>query len=137
MRKLTGFVLGALLLPSVPALASGLHLNAPQAPGWRAAESGATDKNGCALELSIQPHKSLGQFVGEQTAFGSSNVDNRWASGAAYQWNAGVNRAVDHLFLPPDQVQLHVTQTGEDLRGHYESISSPNATFATFEVVIH
>ena len=137
MRKLTGFVLGALLLPSVPAFASGLYLNAPQAPGWRAAESGATDKNGCALELSVQSHKSLGQFIRTETAFDSPHAGDRWASGVSYQWNAGVNRAVDHLFLPPDQVQLHVTQTGDDLRGHYESTKSPNATFATFEVVIH
>jgi hypothetical protein len=137
MRKLTGFVLGVLLSSSVPALASGLVLGEPRMPTWRAAESSAAGKYGCSLDLYLQTQNSLSQFVREESAFDSPSVDDRWKSGATYQWNAGVNRAVDHLFMPPDQVQLHVTQTGEDLRGHYESTNSPNETFAAFEVVIH
>ena len=133
MRKLTGFVLGVLISSSVPALASGLALSEPLTPTWRATEPNAEHKPDCSLDLYLQTHR----FVRDETKLDLPNADDRWTSGATYQWNAGVNRAVDHLFMPPDQVQLHVTQTGEDLRGHYESTNSPNATFATFEVLIH
>jgi hypothetical protein len=134
-RQLIANILVAFLLPSVPASAFGLHLNEPQVRTWSAVDPRAEDKNTCALELSNQFHNSPDQFTRE-TAFDSPNVDDRWASGATYKWNAGVSRAVDHLPVLPDQVQLRVTQTGDDLRGHYESTKS-NATFAAFEVVIH
>ncbi len=134
MRKLTGFLVGAFLLASVSASAAALVLGEPHETG-RAAS--AERKNGCSLELSIPSHKLLGQSSREETTFDSPNAGNRWASVANYQWNADVNRVVNQLFLPPDQVQVHVTQTGGDSPGHYESANSPNATFAAFEVVIH
>ncbi len=137
MRKLTGFVLGVLLLSSAPVLASGLVPGEPRMPTWRATESSADAKYGCSLDLYLQTHKSPHQFVRGQATFDSPNADDRWASGATYQWNVGLNRAVDHLFEPPANVNVYATQTGEDLRGHYESTNSPNTTLAAFEVVIH
>jgi len=134
MSKLTIPLLAAMLLTSAPALAAGLVLNDPHAD--RAAAKTA-DTNDCALNLSIPSHISAAQFVREGAAFDRSSVDNRWASGAAYQWNAGVNRAVDRLLMPPDRVQFYVTQTGEDWRGNSEGDKSPNRTFAAFEVVLH
>jgi hypothetical protein len=134
-RQVIANILVAFLLPSVPASAFGLHLNEPQVRTWSAVGPSSKEKNTCALELSNQSRNSPDQFT-QETAFDSPKVDDRWASGATYQWNAGVNRAVDHLLMPPDQVQLRVTQTGDDLRGRYEGTKS-NATFAAFEVVIH
>src|SRR5579863_1954046 len=126
MIKLTGPLLGAMLLTSVPASASGLVLSHHQALTWGAAAPSAEDTKDCALELSIPPHTSPGLRLNEETAFDSSARDNRWASGAAYQWNAGMNRAVDHLLTPPDNVQFHVTQTGDEWHGQTEGDKSPN-----------
>ena len=103
------------------------------------ASAGAKDRNGCSLpRLSIRTNNPLllTPKVGNETAVDLAVVDNPWASGATSHWNAGMNRAVDHLFKPPQYVNVYATQTGDDLRGHYEGSNSPNETFAAFEVVI-
>ncbi len=135
MRKLTGFLLGALLVSSVPAFASGLP-GAPHLPASTSATTLSEDRSGALILNTAHPALPT-RLDGSEPASGLPDNGNRWASGASYQWNAGVNRAVDHLFMPPDRVKLNVTQTGADLRGHYEETSSPNATFAAFEVEIH
>ena len=136
MSKLAFLPLVALLLPTVPASASGLVMREPVAVRTLSSAD-AVDNNGCSLpQLSIRTD-SLSPKVENEAALEPPVIDNPWASGAASHWKAGMNRAVDHLIKPPEHVNVYATQTGEDLRGHFEGTNSPNETFAAFEVVIH
>jgi hypothetical protein len=55
-------------------------------------------------------------------------------AGADEQPNADANAAVNHLFAPPDAVDLLVTQTGND---RPKGARDPNATLAAVQLVIH
>jgi hypothetical protein len=132
--KLTGLLLGALLVSSIPAAASSLP-RARHLPAATASTGGTG--NGWAINLNAANPALQSPLDRAEPAFALPLASDRWASGASYQWNAGVNRVVDHLFMPPDQIRFNVTQTGADVRGHYEETSSPNATFAAFEVEFH
>jgi hypothetical protein len=136
-RKLTGLLFAALLLPAVPASASSLVMR-ESGHAWSLTNAGAN--GGCDLpQVSIRTDNSqiLSSIAGNETAVDTAIVEDRWASGATSHWNAGMNRAVDHLVNPPEHVGVYATQTGDDLRGHFEGTNSPNETVAAFEVVIH
>ena len=139
MRKLAVLSLLALLLPSVPASASSLLMGEPVSAG-RLANASLVHRNACSLpQLSLRtdsPSFPTSKVEGE-AAVDWAAIDNPWASGATSHWNAGMNRAVDHLFKPPEHVNVYATQTGDDLRGRFEGMNSPNETCAAFEVVIH
>ena len=137
--RLAAFPLTALLVLSAPASGSTLVVSEPVSLS-KLATAGADDSNGCSLpQLSLRTNSPLlrSPKVGNETSVDPVVVDNPWASGATSHWNAGMNRAVDHLFEPPKYVNVYATQTGDDLHGHYEGANSPNKTFAAFEVVIH
>ena len=137
--RLAVFPFAALLVLSVPASGSSLVTRGPVSVS-ELVIAGAKEETGCSLpQLSIRTESPLllSPKVGNETAFDSAVVDNPWASGATSHWNAGMNRAVNHLFKPPERVNVYATQTGDDLRGHFEGTNSPNETFAAFEVVIH
>ena len=137
MSKPAVLSLVALLLTTAAASASGVVVREPP-PTWRLSGADADDRNTCSLpQLSIRPDSVSPRVGKDETPLESSVVENPWASGAASHWNAGVNRAVDHLLKPPEHMNVYATQTGEDLRGHFEGTNSPNETFATFEVVFH
>jgi hypothetical protein len=55
-------------------------------------------------------------------------------AGANEQPNADANAAVNHLFAPPDAVNLFVTQTGND---RTKGVRDSNATLAAVQLVIH
>lgn len=136
---LVGFFLVALLLPSVPATASGLVIHEPM-PLSRHAHAGTLGGKACALpRLSIRTDNPLvvSTGVGSDAGIAFAPVENSWASVATSHSNADMNRAVDHLFSPPDHVNIYATQTSDDRHGHFEGTSSPNETVAALEIVIH
>jgi maltodextrin utilization protein YvdJ len=133
--------LPAIALLMLPVSASAASLATRDAVSVTASTiEGAQDVTGCSLSRPFIQTDSpllLTPTDGKDAAVDTVVADNPWAPGASSHWNAGMNRAVDHLLAPPAHVKVFATQTGTELRGHYEGSQDPNETFAAFEIVIH
>jgi hypothetical protein len=129
--RITALPAVALIMLAAPASAAGLAMPDPVS---------ISAPDNCSIpRISIQTDSPLllHPNLGDEATLDAAVVNNPWAPGATSHWNAGVNRAVDHLIAPPANVRVYATQTGDELRGHYEGTSNPNQTFAAFEIVIH
>ncbi len=138
-RKLTGFILAALLLPTVPVSAASFVTHEP-VPVLRLADTDTKAADGCALPqvsfridapLVLRPSAGLG-FAGNPPI-----VENPWTSGATSEWNAGMNLAVDRLVGPPENVNVYAAQTGDHLSDRFGGPHVSNETLAGFKIVIH
>jgi hypothetical protein len=151
MRKsIAFFFLVAPLLSSVPALASPLHLRESNIHVLASADAG--DAARCSLDRQFVLPASSSSWNGDErwTPRGGSVYGDAGAqtlaphirephrhflpASADGQPNADANVAVNHLFAPPDDVNLFVTQTGND---RPKSARDSNATLAAVQLVIH
>jgi hypothetical protein len=112
MRKLTGALFTALLLTAVPASAASL-----------------------AFQIDATPvlHSSTAQ----ESAGSSPIAENRWPTGTAAEWNAGLSRAVDRLVDPAENADVYAVQTEDRLNDRFDGTHGPNETLAGFKIVFH
>jgi hypothetical protein len=112
MRKLTGALFAALLLSAVPASAASF-----------------------ALQIDGTP--VLHPSAGHDSAGSSSTAENRWPTGTAAEWNAGLSRAVDRLVDPAENADVYAVQTEDRLNDRFDRTHGPNETLAGFKIVFH
>jgi hypothetical protein len=135
--KLTGLIFAALLLPAIPASAASLVDRGPL-PAVRL--ENATRGNDCALpqlSLRIETPLVLRSSDGHESAGETPIVENQWTAGATSEWHAGMNRAVDRLVNPPENVNVYAVQTEDHLSDRFGGPHGPDNTLAGFEIVIH
>ena len=135
MHRLSGLLVVALLLLSLPAQACGLVMR--EGLAGELSVSGVDDAWKCSVpSLSLRAFN----FDRKVTSFGSPDVaggpERQWASGLEYRWKADVNRAMDRVFEPPSGVDLFVTQTREEVRDGFEHNYKPNSTLGAVELEI-
>jgi hypothetical protein len=137
MHRLSGLLLVALLLLSLPAQACGLVTREAVAGGLRVSGVGVDDAWKCS-----EPPLSLPAFNFDRkiTSFGSSDTvdgsERQWASSSEYRWEPDVDRAMDHVFKPPSGISLVVSQTREEVRDGFEHNYKPNSTLGAIELEI-
>jgi hypothetical protein len=138
MRKLTGSLFAALLLSAVPASAAGFVTH-DAASVSRPTDAGVKgDSHSLSpLPLRIDIPMVPRPIAGLGNTGNSPIADTRWAAGATSEWHAGMNRAVDRLVAPPENVNVYAAQTEDHLNSNLEGPHGPINTLAGFEIVIH
>jgi hypothetical protein len=138
MSKLTGLIFAAVLLPAIPASAASFVIHEPAPISAHAAH--ATEGNGCdysKLSLQINTPLVMRSSAGYDVASDAPAVENKWTAGATSEWHAGMNRAVDHLVSPPQNINVYAAQTEDHVSGSLAGTHGQDKTLAGFEIVFH
>jgi hypothetical protein len=92
-----------------------------------------------ALLLPAIPASAASFDSGQQVTIpGSADADaNTWPVGSASRWNASINRAVNRLVNPFENVSIRTTQIEDHLSGSSVGTHQPDKTLVGFELVIH
>jgi hypothetical protein len=134
MLKLTGAAFAALLSLAVPASAVSVAIREPVSAIEMTAANGIGDID-CTVRLDAP--LALRSSAGEAFVAGSAAGENRWIAGATSEWHAGMNRVVDRLVNPPENVNVYAAQTGDRLNGSFGATHGSDRTIAGFAIVFH
>ena len=82
-----------------------------------------------AASLDARQQVTLSRFTDAEA--------NAWPVGSASQWNASINRAVNRVVNPSDNVSIRTVQIEDHLSSGSGETHRPDKTLVGFEIVIH
>ena len=90
-----------------------------------------------AFLLPAVPASAASFDAGQQVTLSRSTDANAWPVGSASRWNASINRAVNRVVNPSDNVSIRTMQIEDHLSGGLGGMHQPDKTLVGFEIVIH